>query len=185
MTHDLKLFSSYFSFSRHLRSVLKDLSELITNKKDDAEMQNYKLATHSFGALNLNNNIDMLTSILQTQSDVITNHLCCDDDVSMETESGIGSKNSSMDDPHMWPVKTWSVLVLCPSYIIFISDRKRHWYVSIWTEWSIYVTCKNVTCINIATCWSVIENVSGFILYLKDYLKYVISLSFVQSIGRA
>ena len=91
----------FFSISRLLRSVLKDLSELITNKKDDAEMQNYKLATHSFGALNLNNNIDMLTSILQTQSDVITNHLCCDDDVSMETESGIGSKNSSMDDPHM------------------------------------------------------------------------------------
>ena len=73
-------------------------------------MQDYKLATHSFGALNLNNNIELLTSILQTQTEVINQKLCNDEfsdnlsmgcNDSMETESGLGSKNSSIDDPHI------------------------------------------------------------------------------------
>ena len=90
----------YNFIHHHIRSVLKELSELITSTKNEDEMQNYKLATHSFGTLNLTNNIELLTSILQTQSDVLNGQLCSED-VSMETESGLGSKNSSIDDPHM------------------------------------------------------------------------------------
>jgi hypothetical protein len=81
------------------------MSALIESKKNTEEMQNYNLATHSFGAINLNNNIELLTSFLQTQTDVIgqkmTNDDYARDENSMETESGIGSKNSSIDDPHL------------------------------------------------------------------------------------
>ena len=66
-------------------------------------MQNYNQATHSFGFSNLNNNISLISSFLQTQSDVIAQKLATGDILrdshAMETESGISSKSSSMDDP--------------------------------------------------------------------------------------
>lgn len=88
------------------RGVLKDISSLLESKKPDEQMQNYNLATHSFGALNLNNNIELLMSFIQTQTDVINQKLvntefASRDDNSMETESGISSKSSSIDDPQM------------------------------------------------------------------------------------
>uniref|UniRef100_A0A7M6DQA7 Transcription factor AP-2 C-terminal domain-containing protein n=2 Tax=Clytia hemisphaerica TaxID=252671 RepID=A0A7M6DQA7_9CNID len=92
------------------KSVLTEISDLVKTNEHHEEMQDYKLATHSFGSLNLNNNIELLTSILQTQTDAVNQKLCndgfsdnlsmgCND--SMETESGLGSKNSSIDDPHI------------------------------------------------------------------------------------
>ena len=38
-------------------------------------MQDYNLATHSYGLLDLKNNIELLTSFLQHQNKVISSHL--------------------------------------------------------------------------------------------------------------
>ena len=48
---------------------------LLEDKKAAPEMQAYNQATHSYGLLDIKNNIKLLTSFLQCQKEEISKHL--------------------------------------------------------------------------------------------------------------
>jgi len=55
------------------RSVLKDLQELLSNSTEDEQMQSYSLVTHTYGLMDLTNNISLVDDILEKQIQCLTN----------------------------------------------------------------------------------------------------------------
>ncbi|XP_057297920.1 uncharacterized protein LOC130628895 isoform X2 [Hydractinia symbiolongicarpus] len=77
------------------RTVLSELTSLLEENKSEKEMQNYSLATHSYGMQSLTNNIDLISNLLQSQIDNIDKRVNTSNE--LKTEEDFGNDAAPME----------------------------------------------------------------------------------------